>query len=138
MIQTKSLKPGFSFIEIMIALLIIGVMAGVLVPNLMRFVGRGERTAATQSLKVIKQALQEYKIDNGKYPEKLESLVVKPEDASSWQGPYVGDSEKGSAELPKDPWGQDFKYQLNERGAKPPYTLYSEGSPDKEDDRIDA
>lgn len=134
----KSLKPGFSFIEIMIALLIIGVMAGVLVPNLMRWVGRGKTTQTTQTLKVIKQAIQEYKIDNGKYPERLDDLISKPEGASNWQGPYVGDADKGNVDLPRDAWDGDFKYQLHERGSKPPYALYSEGDPEKEDDRIDA
>jgi len=72
----------------------------------------------------------------GTYPQTLKDLVVKPEGATGWDGPYVG--EEPNPEVPHDAFGGELIYKLKERGAKPPFELYSQGDIDKEDDRIDA
>ncbi|MBP9764914.1 type II secretion system protein GspG [Candidatus Babeliales bacterium] len=133
--KNNNLQPGFNFIEMMVALVIIGIIAGLIGPRVMGLLGRGRSTATANTLKVVKDALKNYKIDVGTYPAALVDLVKKSENASGWQGPYVGDEDK-NAELPKDAWGQDLVYKLNEKGINPPFELYSLGDPDKEDARI--
>jgi general secretion pathway protein G len=135
-LPNKNLQPGFNFIEMMVALVIIGIIVGMVGPRVMGLLGRGKRTSTENTLKVIKGAIKQYKIDVGTYPQKAEDLVKKPENVNGWQGAYVGDEDKANPELPKDAWGQDFIYKLNERGATPPFELYSLGDPDKEEDRI--
>ena len=134
----KTLQPGFSIIELMVALLIIGIIMGMIGPRVVGFLSTGRKTSTLNTLKVVKQAIKQYKMTVGTYPAKLEDLVTKPEGITNWDGPYVGDEDSANPELPKDAWGQDLYYKLNERGAKPPFDLYSEGDPDKEEDRIDA
>lgn len=134
----KSLQPGFSIIELMVALLIIGIIAGMIGPRVLGFLGSSRKTSTLNTLKVVKQAVKQYKMTVGTYPAKLQDLVVKPEGVSGWDGPYVGDEDSANPEVPKDAWGQDLEYKLNDRGAKPPFDLYSAGDPDKEEDRIDA
>lgn len=132
----KTLQPGFNFIEMMVALVIIGIIVGMVGPRVMGLLGRGKRTSTESTLKVLAGAIKQYKIDVGTYPNTLEDLVKKPENTSNWQGPYAGDEDKANPTLPKDGWNQDFVYKLNARGAIPPFELYSMGDPDKEEDRI--
>lgn len=134
--ENKILQPGFNFIEMMVALVIIGIIVGMIGPRVMGLLGRGKKTATQNTLKVVATGLSQYKMDVGQYPDNLEDLIKKPEAAQNWQGPYVGDETKGSAEIPLDGWGQAIKYKKNDRGATPPFDLYSEGDPDKEEDRI--
>ncbi len=134
--SNKTLQPGFNFIEMMVALVIIGIIVGMIGPRVMGLLGRGKKTATQNTLKVVATGLAQYKMDVGQYPDNLEDLIKKPESAQNWQGPYVGDETKGSTEIPMDAWGQAIKYKKNERGATPPFDLYSEGDPEKEEDRI--
>lgn len=132
----KHARPGFNFIEMLVALVIIGIIMGMVGPRVMGLLGRGRRTSVENTLKVIKTGIQQYQIDTGKFPETLQALIKRPENSSGWQGPYVGDENSANPEVPLDIWGQDFVYKLNERNAKPPFELYSLGDPSKEEDRI--
>jgi general secretion pathway protein G len=123
--QSKTLQPGFNFIELLISITIIAIFIGIVGPRFMNLLGRGQKTATESTLKTI-----------GTYPNTLEDLIRKPENASNWQGPYAGDEEKGAISIPVDAWGQPIQYKLNDRGAIPPFDLYSLGDPDKEDARI--
>jgi len=134
--NNKTLQPGFNFIEMMVALVIIGIIVGMIGPRVMGLLGRGRRTTTESALKVIAGAIKQYKIDVGTYPEKIEDLVKRPENVSNWQGPYAGDEDKANPAVQPDGWGNPFVYKLNAKGATPPFELYSEGDPDKEDDRI--
>ena len=138
MTYSKSLKPGFSIIELMVALLIIGVIAGMIGPRVMGFLTKGKKTSTENTLKVVKDAIKQYKMTVGKYPETLNDLVKKPEDENitGWDGPYVGSEDSESPAVPTDAWNEPLKYQLNPRGSTPPFTLYSLGDPDKDDDKI--
>ncbi len=100
---------GFTLIEVMVVIVILGVLAALIVPNVM---GRGEKakvdtTAIT--LKGVAGALDQYKLDNSRYPSMqdggLEALVTQPESAKNWMpGGYV----KGG--YPKDSWDNDLQY----------------------------
>lgn len=108
---TRSPRPsGFTLIELLVVILILGVLAALIVPNV---VGRGEDAkvaAAKHDIATLMQALKLYRLDNGRYPsseQSLHALVVKPTIEpvpSNWKtGGYI-------ERLPKDPWGNPYVY----------------------------
>lgn len=130
----KRSRSGFTLIEILLVVIIIGILAGLVVPNI---VGRGEE-ARKQAAQAdihggLSAALDLYELDNGKYPEKLEDLIKDPGNAKNWRGPYV---KKG---LPKDPWGVEYIYVYPGTNNQNSYDLSSagpDGTPGTEDDIV--
>ncbi len=108
----KNNKRGFTLIELMVVIVIIGILAGLIVP---RFIGRPEearQAKAKMQIESLETALKLYKLDTGDYPsteQGLFALVAPPEVGNipkNWrEGGYL---EKGK--IPKDPWGNDFVY----------------------------
>lgn len=135
--QHKSLQSGFSLIELMISLVIILAIIGMIAPSFARILGKGNEATTKNTLKIAKQAITEYNIDTHQWPTTLADLEKRPDGISGWSGPYLADSKWSGKEI-EDAWGQPLVYKKNEKGAKPPYQLYSHGNPDKEEDRIDA
>ena len=119
---------GMTLIEILVVLVLIGVVLGIVGGN---FIGRGEKAkadAAKIEMGQIGQALDLYKLEVGRYPttqEGLQALLQAPSGASSWNGPYWKKST-----LPKDPWGNEYKYVSP--GASGPYDITSYGADGKE------
>ena len=121
MLKMKNPEKGFTLIEILLVVIIIGILVSLVAP---RLAGRSEE-ARKQAAKAdidggISLALDMYEIDNGKYPAKLDDLLTKPSDAGSWKGPYL---KKG---LPQDPWGNAYVYRSP--GEHGPYDLFSYGA----------
>jgi general secretion pathway protein G len=124
--KTQRVKPlscaGFTLIEILLVVIIIGILAGLVVPNL---VGRGEETrikgAEADINGGISAALDLYELDTGSYPEKIDDLVIDPGSTKGWRGPYV---KKG---LPKDPWGNPYTYKKPGSNNASSYDLSSAG-----------
>ena len=121
---------GFTLIEVMVVIVILGVLAALIVPNVM---GRGEKAkvdTTTITLKGVAGALDQYKLDNDRYPSMqdggLDALVNKPATAKNWlPGGYV----KGG--YPKDSWENDIQYVIpGAEGRK--FDLYSFGADGKE------
>ncbi len=101
---------GFTLIEIMLVVIIIGVLAAMVVPRLVGRTEQAKMARAKSDLSAIGLALDLYELDVGRYPESLDELVAKetPSNVSEgarWNGPYL---KKG---LPKDPWGRSYEYQ---------------------------
>lgn len=103
---------GFTLIEIMVVMVILGILAGLIVPRIMDRPEEARRTKAVIQIQSIEQALKLYKLDNGQYPtteQGLQALVEAPSVgrlAKKWR--QDGYLEKGK--VPKDPWGYDFVY----------------------------
>ena len=117
-------RRGFTMIELLVVLVIIGVLAALIVPNLLDRTDDARATAARTDVGNLMQALKLYKLDNQRYPtseQGLEALVRKPSAGSvppNWR-PYL---EK----LPKDPWG--YAYQFLSPGLKGEIDVYSLGA----------
>ena len=102
--QKNRRKAGFTLIEILLVVVIIGILAAVAVPRLAGNVEKAQRNAAKQGVAVIEGAIDVYEVDNGKLPESLQSLITKGSEPN-WNGPYIR-----KAEGLKDPWGTEFQY----------------------------
>ena len=127
MIRTKRNKKGFTLVELLLVLVILGVLAGIVVP---RFAGQTERareTAAETQISAFKTALSTYEVDMGGYPkgkDGLKELIVAPRNAKNWRGPYLGEEGR---ELPKDPWGNNYIYESPGKHNPNSYDLMSMG-----------
>ncbi|OIR16004.1 type II secretion system protein G precursor [mine drainage metagenome] len=101
---------GFTLIELMVVILIIGVLAALIVPKVMSRPDEARVTAAKQDIATITQALNLYKLDNQRYPtteQGLAALVHKPTTSpipNNWKGEGYLDR------VPKDPWGTPYQY----------------------------
>lgn len=113
-------------IELLVVLVILGLLAGLVAPQFFGKVDSSRvRTAETQ-IKMLKMALQTYRLDVGSYPSSLEALQVKPNDNSSfWDGPYLQES------VPLDPWNNEYIYR-RDGAAEQGFILYSYGADGQE------
>ncbi|HEB70446.1 MAG TPA: type II secretion system protein GspG [Desulfobulbus sp.] len=107
-----SSQQGFTLIELMVVMVILGILATMIVPRIMDRPEEARRTKAAIDIQSLEQALKLYKLDNGQYPtteQGLQALVEPPSTgrlARKWRkGGYL---DKGK--VPKDPWGNDFIY----------------------------
>ena len=122
MILQARLAPqqGFSLIEILLVLVLLTVIAGMVVPNIIGNRERANVNATKAQIQRLSMAIDNYYLDNGTPPERLEDLVRKPSDSSNWVGPYV------KAQLLKDPWSNEIQYKYP--GEHGEYDLYSMGA----------
>ncbi len=132
----KSLKPGFSVIELMISLGIIALILSFVAPGLSKLLKKGERASTQNALQLVNQAVLEYKSDVHGLPEKIEDLDKRPDGVSGWNGSYLPEKMQGNEVV--DGWNEPIIYKKNPRGSEKSYQLYSMGDPSKEEDRIDA
>lgn len=96
----------FSLMELMIVLLILGLLAALVVPNLMKKADKAKYKTGVLQLKLVSNAIKDYYLDMDVYPENLDDLV-NPSGDNKWDGPYL-DPPK----IPVDPWGEAFHYQF--------------------------
>ena len=112
--ECRDLRSGFTLIEIMLVVVIIGILAGVAAVQFGGKVGKSQENAAKASLQAIGMALSLYELDNGAYPQSLQGLLAQPGGANLWDGPYLE-----APEIPLDPWGNPFQYRYpSSRGPK--------------------
>jgi len=106
----RRLQRGFTLIEVMVVIAIIGILAALIVPKIMSRPDQARRVAAVQDIGTMMQALNLYKLDNGRYPNSdqgLHALIEKPTAdpiPDNWKdGGYL-------ERLPNDPWGNPYQY----------------------------
>jgi general secretion pathway protein G len=123
----KTDSRGFTLIELMVVIVILGILAGLIIPRIMGRPEEAKQVKAKIQIESLETALNLYKLDNGAYPDTeqgLQALIEKPETGrlpKKWRkGGYL---EKGR--LPKDPWGNDFIYLSP--GAHGDYDIISYG-----------
>lgn len=99
---------GFTLLELLVVIVIIGLLAGYVAPRYFSQVGKSEIQVARAQIESLEKALDQYRLDMKRYPsaeEGLEALVAKPVQAATWSGPYLKKS------LPSDPWGRPYQYR---------------------------
>ena len=133
--RTKAHQDGFTLIEIMVVMVILGLLVAVVAPNIL---GRGEQarvTVAETQIREVSNALDLYKLDNFSYPgteQGLEALVSKP---GGFPEPKNWNKDGYMKTVPVDPWGNPYQYISP--GVNGPFDLYSLGSDGKEGGEVD-
>jgi general secretion pathway protein G len=129
--MTKSIRnAGFTLIELLVVLAILGMLAALVGPALFSNLGKGQRATAASQISNLETSLDQYRLDVGRYPETLQGLTENDTGRDVWAGPYL------RGELPKDPWGHDYSYQVGDKD----FVLMSygqDGAPGGEGDDAD-
>ena len=101
-------ERGFTLIEIMVVVIILGILTAIVAPNIIGRVGDAQISAAKQDIRNIESAFRLYRLDNFNYPSNeqgIKALTTKPvgQNTRNWKGPYLN-------RMPLDPWGNQYLY----------------------------
>jgi len=117
-----SRSKGFTLLELLVVIVIIGLLAGYVAPRYFGQVGKSEVQVARAQIDSLEKALDQFRLDTRHYPtaeQGLEALNSKPGNEANWSGPYLKKA------VPNDPWGRPYVYRVP--GSKAEYDLYSLG-----------
>lgn len=113
---------GFTLLELLVVIVIIGLLAGYVGPKYFKQVGKSEVKVARSQIEAFGKALDQYRLDTGHYPttaQGLAALMTKPAGVKKWDGPYLKKA------VPADPWGNPYQYR--QPGEHGDYDLFSYG-----------
>ncbi|MEM3828962.1 MAG: type II secretion system major pseudopilin GspG [Conexivisphaerales archaeon] len=119
-------QNGFTLIEILIVVLIIGLIASLITPNLLKRFETSKENIAKAQVEMLSSAVQNYILDVGSCPRSLEDLIKS--NNPNWKGPYLA-----KPQIPLDPWGHPYQYKCPGEHGK--FDLYSLGPDDKLDSK---
>lgn len=121
--RRRKSESGFTLVEILVVLVILGLLAALVAPNLIGNVEKGNIQTTRTQIANFETALDTFRLDVGRYPssqEGLQALIERPSGADRWDGPYL---KKG---VPNDAWGHPFVYKSP--GDNRPYEIVSYGA----------
>lgn len=139
-VQITRPRRGLTLIELIVVLIVIGLLAGLVAPQILGRVSDARITTAKTQIELLGVALENYHLDNGVYPSSqqgLEALRTKPSgmpDARNWRGPYLKKA------VPADPWGRQYLYKSpgeRDRSGFDLMTLGRDGKPGGSDEDAD-
>ena len=113
---------GFTLLELLVVVAIIGLLAGIVAPRYFGQLGKSEVGTAKAQIDALEKSLDQYRLDTGHYPsteQGLGALVERPQNEPKWNGPYLRKA------VPNDPWGKPFLYRIP--GEKGDFDLLSYG-----------
>jgi general secretion pathway protein G len=122
------MRKGFTLLELLVVLVILGLLASMVGPQLVKHVGASKSKTAYLQIEELSMALETYRLDMDAYPPTdrgLALLVQKPPGAEKWNGPYLRKSF-----VPKDPWGREYRYRSP--GQHAAFDLYTLGADNAE------
>ncbi len=133
--QKARIQRGFTLLELLVVMVIIGLLAGYVGPRYFSQIGKSEVKAARAQIDALEKALDQFRLDNGRYPsteEGLKSLVERPSSAPKWSGPYLKKA------VPADPWDHAYLYRApGEHGEFDLSSLGKDGQPGGTDEAAD-
>jgi len=121
-IKRTLVQSGFTLLELLVVMVIIGLLAGYVGPKYFAQIGKSETKTAKAQIDALGKALDQYRLDTGHYPnteQGLAALNAAPSDEQKWQGPYLQKT------VPNDPWGKVYQYKYP--GEHSEYDLWSFG-----------
>ena len=123
----RNRNGGFTLLELLVVLVILGLLAGYVAPKYFSQVGKSEVKVARAQIDGLEKALEQYRIDIGHFPsteQGLAALMVKPADEARWDGPYLKKA------VPNDPWGKPYQYRMpGEHGELDMFSFGRDGQP---------
>lgn len=123
--KPKDAEAGYTLLELLVVIVILGLLIGLVGPALLGQLGRAKASIAKQSIERMASVLDLYKLDVGSYPttdQGLKALIDAPAGVSGWNGPYLKQTK-----LPRDPWGHPYVYRDPSERQGLAYDLCSEG-----------
>jgi general secretion pathway protein G len=116
-------ERGFTLLELLVVMVIIGLLAGIVAPQYFAQIGKSNGKVARAQIESFGQALDQYRLDAGRYPTSEQGLLAlrqAPQQEPRWQGPYL------KRDIPNDPWGRPYVYR--QPGQHGEYDLMSNGA----------
>ena len=108
---TRSKRPGFSLVELIVVMVILGMLAGLVAIRTRGYLVNSRQNAVKTEVATIMKALETYRIDQGRYPTEDEGLEILREATDTWPGGFL-------SKLPVDPWQNPYLYFLTEDGCE--------------------
>jgi general secretion pathway protein G len=128
-------QAGFTLLELLVVMVIIGLLAGYVGPKYFSQIGKSEIKATRAQIDALGKAVDQYRLDVGRFPsteEGLAALIARPANQAKWDGPYL------SKNVPLDPWGSAYQYKSpGEHGDYDLISLGKDGRPGGEGEAAD-